>query len=145
MPKGCSLNYAQMLCLGRCNVLLFDLRGEGGSAGHSRSFGVREARDVLGAVQYLEQEHAEASHSIYALGISQGASAVLRAAATDVRVRAVVVDSTLTISQDLLPVRVLQRVAAGPADILEDDDLCVRVGRAWVQSFSPNRSRDRHA
>jgi alpha-beta hydrolase superfamily lysophospholipase len=107
MPKGCSLNYAQMLCLARCNVLLFDLRGEGGSAGHSRSFGVREAQDVLGAVQYLEQTHAQASRHIYAFGISQGASAVIRAAAVDERVRAVVVDSTLTIAQDILPARVL--------------------------------------
>jgi len=107
MPKGCSLNYAQMLCLGRCNVLLFDLRGEGGSAGHSRSFGVREAQDVLGAVQYLEESHAQASRHIFAFGISQGASAVIRAAAADERVRAVVVDSTLTIAQDILPARVL--------------------------------------
>jgi pimeloyl-ACP methyl ester carboxylesterase len=107
MPKGCSLNYAQMLCLGRCNVLLLDLRGEGGSAGHSRSFGVREARDVLGAVQYLQESRAQASRYIFAFGISQGASAVIRAAAVDERVRAVVVDSTLTIAQDILPARVL--------------------------------------
>ena len=107
MPKGCSLNYAQMLCLARCNVLMFDLRGEGGSAGHSRSFGIREAKDVLGAVQYLEQTHAQASRYIYAFGISQGASAVIRAAVADERVRAVVVDSTLTIAQDILPTRVL--------------------------------------
>lgn len=111
-PKGCSLNYAQMLGLGRCNVLLFDLRGEGGSAGHSRSFGVREAQDVLGAVQYLQQERAEASRNLYAMGISQGASAVIRAAAADERVRAVVVDSTLTITQDILPARVLHGLPA---------------------------------
>jgi alpha-beta hydrolase superfamily lysophospholipase len=107
MPKGCSVNYAQMFCLGRCNVLLFDLRGEGGSAGHSRSFGVREAQDVLGAVQYLQESHAQASRHIFAFGISQGASAVIRAAAADQRVRAVVVDSTLTIAQDILPARAL--------------------------------------
>jgi uncharacterized protein len=111
-PKGYSLNYAHMLCLGGCNVLIFDLRGEGGSAGHSRSFGVREARDVLGAVQYLERERAETSRTIYALGISQGAAAVLRAAATDARVRAVVVDSTFTIAQDLLPARALRGLPA---------------------------------
>ena len=112
MPKGCSLNYAQILCLGRCNVLLFDLRGEGGSAGHSRSFGVREARDVLGAVQYLQESRAQASRHIFAFGISQGAAAVIRAAAADERVRAVVVDSTLTIAQDILPARVLLALPA---------------------------------
>jgi fermentation-respiration switch protein FrsA (DUF1100 family) len=58
-------------------------------------------------VQYLEQTHAEACRHIYAFGISQGASAVIRAAVTDQRVRAVVVDSTLTIAQDILPTRVL--------------------------------------
>jgi pimeloyl-ACP methyl ester carboxylesterase len=107
MPKACSLNYAQILCLGRCNVLMFDLRGEGGSAGHSRSFGVREARDVLGAVQYLQESRTQASRHIFAFGISQGAAAVIRAAAADERVRAVVVDSTLTIAQDILPARAL--------------------------------------
>jgi alpha-beta hydrolase superfamily lysophospholipase len=112
MPKGCSLNYAQILYLNGYNVLLFDLRGEGGSAGHSRSFGIREAQDVLGAVQYLEQTHAESSRHIYALGVSQGASAVIRAAAMDERVRAVVVDSTLTVANDVLPARVLLRLPA---------------------------------
>jgi uncharacterized protein len=109
-PKVCSLNYAQMLCLGGCNVLIFDLRGEGGSAGHSRSFGIREADDVLGAVRYLEETHADFCRRVYALGISQGASAVVRAAAVDARIRAVVVDSTLTVSQDILPARALVRL-----------------------------------
>ena len=112
MPKGCSLNYAQILYLSGYNVLLFDLRGEGSSAGHSRSFGVRETQDVLGAVRYLEQTHAESSRHIYALGISQGASAVIRAAAADERIRAVVVDSALSIANDVLPRRMLRRLPA---------------------------------
>lgn len=112
MPKAGSLYYAQILAMGRCNVLLFDLRGEGGSSGHSRSFGVREVRDVLGAVQFLEQNYAAASKHLYAFGVSQGASAVIRAAAQDQRVRAVVVDSTLTVAQDLLPARVLAGLPA---------------------------------
>jgi alpha-beta hydrolase superfamily lysophospholipase len=94
--KVCFLNYAQVLCLNGYNVLLFDLRGEGGSSGHSRSFGLEETRDVLGAVRFLERSHPEVSSEIYVLGISYGAAAAIRAAAADTRIRAVVVDSPMT-------------------------------------------------
>lgn len=109
-PKGCSLNFAQTSFLHGYNVLLLDLRGEGGSAGHTRSFGLREANDVLGAVQYLKQTHKEASRYVYAMGISHGASAVIHAAAIDERIRAVVLDGTITLRNAVLPRRILQEL-----------------------------------
>lgn len=94
MTKAYFLPHAVMLADNWFNVLLLDLRGEGESEGHSRGFGVVEARDVVGALDYLRQARPQQSRHIFALGISQGASAVLAAAGQDARIEAVVADST---------------------------------------------------
>ncbi len=95
MGKASAILQAERLTKIGSNVLLMDLRGEGGSEGHSRGFGVVEAKDVSAAVGYLRQAHPQQSRQVFALGISQGASAVLGAAATDRRIEAVVADSVL--------------------------------------------------
>ena len=93
MGKACLLPQAKELCDGWLNVLVMDLRGEGDSDGHTRGFGVVEAQDVVGAVDYLRAAHPRASRHVYALGVSQGASAVMAAARADTRIEAVVADS----------------------------------------------------
>jgi predicted alpha/beta-fold hydrolase len=63
------------------NVLAFDFRAHGESAGQLTSFGDLERRDVLGAVRWLRQTHAEESKSgIFGLGESLGAAALIAAA-----------------------------------------------------------------
>lgn len=94
MSKTCFLPHAVMLADGWFNVLLLDLRGEGESEGHTRGFGVVEGRDVVGALDYLRQARPHQSLHVFALGVSQGASAVLAAARADPRIEAVVADST---------------------------------------------------
>jgi pimeloyl-ACP methyl ester carboxylesterase len=96
-------------------VLLFDLRGQGASGGNTRSFGLLEANDVLGAVRYLKNFQPQASYYIFALGISDGASAVIAAAARDERIRAVVVDSVHA-QLGSLPDK-LKRFLPWPADV----------------------------
>lgn len=93
MSKAYFLPHALILADSWFNVLLVDLRGEGSSEGHTRGFGVIEARDVLGALEYLRQARPWQSRHVYALGVSQGASAVLAAARGDARIEAVVADS----------------------------------------------------
>jgi hypothetical protein len=93
MSKTYFLPHALMLADDWFNVLLVDLRGEGGSEGHTRGFGVVEARDVLGALEYLRQARPRQSRHVFALGVSQGASAVLAAARADARIEAVIADS----------------------------------------------------
>jgi alpha-beta hydrolase superfamily lysophospholipase len=93
LTKACYLSHAKAFRDNGYNVLLFDLRGEGGSSGHTRSFGVLEARDVLGAVSYLRRAHPGASRHLFGFGISHGAAAIIAAAGADDRIEAVVVDS----------------------------------------------------
>ncbi|MCJ7543847.1 MAG: alpha/beta fold hydrolase [Phycisphaerae bacterium] len=93
MGKASALGQATKILASGSNVLLVDLRGEGASSGHSRGFGVVESKDVSAAVCYLRQAHPHQSRQVFALGISQGATAVLGAAATDRRIEAVVADS----------------------------------------------------
>lgn len=100
MGKASVLGQAKKLTDNGSNVLLMDLRGEGASSGHTRGFGVVESKDVSAAVRYLRQAHPQQSRQVFALGISQGASAVLGAAATDRRIDAVVADSVIPSPRD---------------------------------------------
>lgn len=93
LAKIAALPYAQMLTGNGYNVLLVDLRGQGPSEGHTFSFGVFEANDVLGALRYLRLAHPKASRHVFGFGLSQGAGAVIAAAATDHRIKGIVVDS----------------------------------------------------
>ena len=65
-----------------CASLMFDLRAHGRSEGDTCTFGVREAGDVLAAVDYLRSLPEIDPQRIGALGVSLGAQAVLRAAAS---------------------------------------------------------------
>lgn len=95
LTKACFLPYAKAFRDNGYNVLLMDLRGTGGSMGHTYSFGIREAEDVRGAVRYLKDAHPRASRYLFGFGISHGAAAVISAASADDRIQAVVVaDST---------------------------------------------------
>ena len=82
---GCELNR-----LGY-NVLLFDFRGCGLSAGRFTTLGYREAADVLGAVDYLRRRLGQRPLGV--LGISMGAVAALRAAPDCPPIAAIVADS----------------------------------------------------
>jgi alpha-beta hydrolase superfamily lysophospholipase len=93
--KACFLPYAMVLASNGYNVLLFDLRGQGASAGHTGSFGLLETNDVLGAVRYLKRAYPQAARRVFGLGISQGAPALIAAAARDERIRGIVLDSAV--------------------------------------------------
>ncbi|MCE5277734.1 MAG: alpha/beta fold hydrolase [Planctomycetaceae bacterium] len=93
MGKATLIPYARLLGEQGFNVLLMDLRGEGESEGYTRGFGVVESRDVLAGLRYLKQAHPRHSTHVLAVGISQGAAAVLAAAKADTRIEALAVDS----------------------------------------------------
>jgi pimeloyl-ACP methyl ester carboxylesterase len=75
------------------NSLIFDFRGHGASEGHTCTFGLFEDADVRAAVDWLKTERPERARHVYGLGSSMGAMALARAAATDTRIEAVVLDS----------------------------------------------------
>ena len=84
------------------NLLLFDFRGHGGSAGRATSFGWQEQHDLEGALAFLGSlpEIPPRPHGVY--GISMGGAAALMVAAQDERVGAVAADSLYTNLEDSL-------------------------------------------
>lgn len=74
-------------------VLLFDFRAHGTSDGRFISVGHHEARDILGAVEYLKNRQEVDASRIAVVGFSMGAAAAIRAAAASPDIAAVVADS----------------------------------------------------
>ncbi|MFA5293681.1 MAG: alpha/beta fold hydrolase [Phycisphaerae bacterium] len=91
--KNLFLSYAKILSDTGYNVFLFDLRGNGNSSGHKYSFGIDEAGDVLGAIDYLKNNRPESSRYVFGFGINEGASALIAAASEDERFTGVVIDN----------------------------------------------------
>lgn len=75
------------------NVLMLDLRGHGESGKGIFTFGLRERRDVLGAVDWLRGRGFVAG-SIGVLGVSMGAASSIGAAAEEPAIGALVADSS---------------------------------------------------
>jgi fermentation-respiration switch protein FrsA (DUF1100 family) len=75
------------------NVLCFDFRAHGRSAGQFSSVGLHETNDVIGAVQYLKQRPEVDPKRIGVVGFSMGAVATIQAAAQCADIAAVVADS----------------------------------------------------
>ena len=72
-------------------VLMIDLRAHGESEGQRAGFGLRERRDVEGAIDWLKRQ-GYAPGSVGVLGVSVGAAASIGAAADDPDVGALVAD-----------------------------------------------------
>jgi alpha-beta hydrolase superfamily lysophospholipase len=87
------LPWARFLVAAGYNVLLYDSRGCGESAGWQITLGAHEADDIVGAVDYLEQRADLPTKRFAALGISLGAGAVILAAARAPSLVATVADS----------------------------------------------------
>ncbi len=87
------LPYARFLYKGGYNVLLYDSRGSGASAGWDITLGAREPDDVIGAVHYLEGRSDLTGKHFGLLGISLGAGIALMAAAREPAIAATVADS----------------------------------------------------
>ncbi|HEY7347085.1 MAG TPA: alpha/beta fold hydrolase [Ktedonobacterales bacterium] len=87
------LPWARFLAGAGYNVLLFDSRGCGESAGWAITDGARDPSDIVGAVAYLQQRADLPSKRFGALGVSMGAGAVLLAAAREPGLLATVADS----------------------------------------------------
>lgn len=73
-------------------VLLLDLRGHGRSEGHLTTLGGREREDVRAGLRAL-RERGLGAHGFILAGASMGAVAVIRAAAEEPEVRAVIAEA----------------------------------------------------
>lgn len=132
--------YARFLHAAGYTVLLYDSRGTGASGG-TFSLGVREVRDVVGAVDYLQRQSDLRDHRYGLLGVSLGAGEAIVAAAKLRAVGATVADSapederravqrldTLSLGSLSLPLAPLATWTAG------------RILGAPYTSFSPLRA-----
>ncbi len=81
------------------SVLLLDLRGHGSSAGARLTFGRRERRDILGAVDFLR---ARGYVRMGVLGASMGGVSAIGAAAHEPAIGALVTDSAFCTLHDVL-------------------------------------------
>jgi pimeloyl-ACP methyl ester carboxylesterase len=95
-PLGSSdssmLIYAEFLANAGYSVFMMDLRAHGSSDGDTSTFGLREAEDVAGAVDYLLSRLDVNGQKIGVLGISLGAQAALRGALKTDCLRALVLE-----------------------------------------------------
>ena len=100
LPYGHGLELMRDLAAHGYSVLALDLRnfGESDASPDARpTFGLREANDVVAAIDYLASRRA--SDRFGAIGFSMGGSTVLYAAARDTRIEAVVSDSAFADSR----------------------------------------------
>jgi len=82
------------------SVLMIDLRGHGESSDARYTFGLKERRDVLGAVDWLEEKGYEPG-KIGVFGYSLGAASVIGAAAEEDDIGAIAIDSAFS---EILPI-----------------------------------------
>jgi pimeloyl-ACP methyl ester carboxylesterase len=86
------LFHAEFLVSAGYGVFLVDLRAHGSSDGDTSTFGLREADDVAGAVDYLLTRVDVDGRKIGSLGISLGAQTALRGALKTEHIRALVLE-----------------------------------------------------
>ncbi len=92
--RGDVLPVAGVLAEAGYHLVMIDLRAHGQSEGNVGTYGYREALDVQAAIDYLDA--VPEIERIGAVGTSYGGAAVVRAAAIDPRLRAVVVESSFS-------------------------------------------------
>jgi len=78
--KERQLDLAKYLSARGYNVLVFDFRGHGQSAGNFISYGVRERYDVMAAIAWAKAQHPIEAEHLFAIGSNCGAAALLGAA-----------------------------------------------------------------
>jgi pimeloyl-ACP methyl ester carboxylesterase len=83
---------ARLLVQAGFGVFAIDLRAHGNSEGDTSTYGLREADDVAGAVDFLIKRIDVHGDKIGAFGISLGAQAVLRGALKTDKIRALALD-----------------------------------------------------
>ncbi|MBN2076253.1 MAG: alpha/beta fold hydrolase [Dehalococcoidales bacterium] len=105
------------------NVLMFDLRGCGESAGDMVSGGYHEKKDVLGAVEYVRKRGFD---NIGVMGFSLGAVSSLLAAAETEDIDAVVADSSYADLNDIMKPEFSKRTHA-PQVLLNPILLMIKV------------------
>jgi fermentation-respiration switch protein FrsA (DUF1100 family) len=133
------LPYVQVGEALEANVLMFDFRGHGDSDGHTVTVGYWEKLDVLAAVKYLRVERPDQARKVFALGISMGSAALIRAAAeVDPPFDGIIVDSSFPSAQELTN-RVLEQYPSAIRSFIAGPGVplaCLHAG-CWLPDVRP--------
>lgn len=113
--KGNFIDFLSLFAGRGYNALIFDFRGHGDSDGHTSTFGMFEAADVRAAVDWLKSSRPTQARHVFGLGSSMGAMALVRAAAIDPRIEAVVLDSAFLSAHELARQQARRIPVLGPA------------------------------
>ena len=119
------LRKAIMLNRYHFTTLLFDFRATGSSEGRFRSFGIGETYDVLGAVDFLKENPLTRSLPIVGIGQSLGGAALIRAAARELEIKAVVAEAVFARLETVLKRRVKFMVGPFVKPVMRS---CYRLG-----------------
>ncbi|MDD5566945.1 MAG: alpha/beta fold hydrolase [Patescibacteria group bacterium] len=92
LSKSQSLDWSYFLA-NDYNLFLFDFRAHGASSGKNTTFGNKETKDVLGAIEYLKRRPDVDITRVAVYGFSMGASAGIMAAAITADIRVIIADS----------------------------------------------------
>ena len=112
--KGNFIDFLGLFYATGHNALIFDFRGHGDSDGHTSTFGLLETADVRAAVDWLKKNRPAESRHVYGLGSSMGAMALVRTAAADPRIEAVILDSAFLSAPKLAEQHVGRLPVLGP-------------------------------
>jgi dipeptidyl aminopeptidase/acylaminoacyl peptidase len=96
------LNEAKILADQGYGVLLFDWRAHGKSDGNLSTMGANEQYDLIAALDFVSQQPDVNPEKIGALGFSAGAVTVSEVAASDSRLKAVVVEAAYPTLRDVV-------------------------------------------
>lgn len=113
--KGNFIDFLSLFYAAGHNALIFDFRGHGDSDGHTSTFGLFEEADVWAAVDWLKENRPEQARHVYGLGSSMGAMALVRAAAVDPRIEAIILDSAYLSAPRLAEQHLSRLPVIGPA------------------------------
>ena len=104
------------------NVFIFDFRAHGNSGGHLTTFGIKEARDVKAAYDWIVKAYP--SCPVYALAYSAGGAAVIKAAAEYGIFSKIVLDSTFSRLENVARATTLKRLGPLATPVWQ-------LGRFW--------------
>jgi len=139
---GSLLEVALGLHMAGFNLLLFDFRGHGASAGRTTSFGWTEQRDLEGALAYLGRLNDVPARPYGVYGVSMGAAVALLVGARDERIGAVVADSPYANLREMLAGYLKARYPYAPRwPVLAYLELTYRLRYgAWPSRVAPERA-----
>lgn len=112
MSRADVLSLAAMLREQGFNLLVYDQRGSGAAAKGASTLGLREAEDMMAALEFLRKRPEVNGSRLGIWGVDIGARAALVSAASSPEVRAVAADSAYAATSDFLSVRIRQEIGS---------------------------------